>query len=387
MKDSRSKYDSSNRKPAPSTSKGFGYESKGNIPESQPLTDAAKQWDGWGTALKPAHEPIVVARKPLAGTVAANVLEYGTGALNIDACRIGTDGGCAGAGAGAGGRVYGNGLNGPFAQPIEGLGRWPANVIHDGSEEVVSLFPEAQTGDFSGRRNEPKTKNTFSSFQLRDEVGHRGDSGSAARFFYAARKDEPSAERTYEDNGGTNFAMKPGARRLDEGSPARFFYCAKADKEEREIGCYAVNAQPLAYGNQALAEVKRGVTEKHSNSGMNAVKMRGNTHPTVKPLDLMAYLCRLVTPPGGTVVDCFMGSGSTGIAALRGGFNFIGIEKNPEYVEIARLRLEGDAPLFNREADSGQWSVDSEQPLLFAENCELTTENCELTTENCPEDT
>ncbi|MCA3736043.1 MAG: site-specific DNA-methyltransferase [Phenylobacterium sp.] len=198
---------------------------------SAPATDAARQWQGWGTALKPALEPITVARKPLSGTVATTVLEHGTGALNVDGCRVGTDGGCAGAGAGAGAgaRVFGNGLNGSFAPTVPGLGRWPANLIHDGSEEVTGLLGEA----------------------------------------------------------------------------ARFFYTPKADGTDR-------------------------------NEGTDA----RNIHPTVKPTDLMQYLCRLVTPPGGTVLDPFMGSGSTGKAAQMEGFRFIGCERDPDYFAIAKARVE-----------------------------------------------
>jgi len=209
------------------------------------------------------------------------------------------------------------------------LGRWPANVIHDGSDEVLAAFPDApgQCADIKFDAEERKTQNIYG-------VMKRGQ--------------EPSVERVYKDAGGTDFAMKPGARRQDAGSAARFFYCAKASKEEREAGCADLAAQPLAYGNQAQAEVKRGNLDHKGNSGMNTVKMRGNNHPTVKPIALMRYLCRLVTPPGGTVLDCFMGSGSTGIAALQEGFDFIGIEVNPEYVEIARRRIEADAPLFNQ---------------------------------------
>jgi len=232
-----------------------------------PATDAARQWAGWGTALKPALEPITVARKPLSGTVAATVLEHGTGALNVDGCRVGTDGGCAGAGAGA--RVFGNVLNGSFAPPVSGLGRWPANLIHDGSDEVVGLFP-AQAGAAAPvhRRNSDKFRQTYGSFGGNiDEAGStfHGDTGSAARFFYSPKAD------------GTD---------RNEGTEAR------------------------------------------------------NIHPTVKPTDLMQYLCRLVTPPGGTVLDPFMGSGSTGKAAQMEGFRFIGCERDPDYFAIAKARIE-----------------------------------------------
>ena len=168
---------------------GGNYE---RTPKGEPITPEAKQWQGWGTALKPALEPITVARKPLIGTVAENVLQHGTGAINVDGGRVG--------------------------------GRWPANFIHDGSEEATDLL----------------------------------------------------------------------------GASARFFYCAKASKADRG--------------------------ENH--------------HPTVKPTDLMRYLCRLVTPPSGIVLDPFMGSGSTGKAAMLEGFAFVGIEREAEYIDIAKARIQ-----------------------------------------------
>ena len=233
-----------------------------------PATEAAKQWDGWGTALKPAHEPIVVARKPLIGTVAANVLTHGTGALNIHGCRVSTDEVLQGStvpndirgGAFASGHNPNPGETPGYHQ--NHLGRWPANVIHDGSDEVLAAFPVApgQSGVVTGREPSSKTNNVYGQFDGRPATRPRGDSGSAARFFY----------------------------------------CAKASRKDRG---------------------------------------EGNTHPTVKPTELMRYLCRLVTPPGGTVLDPFMGSGSTGKAALREGFRFIGIEREPEYFEIAKARV------------------------------------------------
>lgn len=177
-----------------------------------PATDASRQWDGWGTALKPSHEPICVARKPLIGTVVANVLEFGTGAINVSACLVEEDG-------------------------TAELGRWPANFIHDGLTEEWS----------------------------------------------------------------------------------RFFYCPKVSKRDRD---------------------------------------EGNTHPTVKPTDLMAYLVRLVTPPSGVVLDLFMGSGSTGKACMREGFNFIGIDLSLEYLDIARARIESEI---------AKVTEPSTQPDLFAE--------------------
>jgi DNA modification methylase len=197
-----------------------------------PATEAARQWQGWGTALKPALEPITVARKPLCGTVAANVLEYGTGGINVDGCRVGDNPGYKYAADRNGTTFHGEQgdrikqtADKKGAEFIESTkGRWPANLIHDGSEEVVALLGEA----------------------------------------------------------------------------ARFFYCAKASKKDRG---------------------------------------EGNNHPTVKPTDLMRYLCRLVTPPNGIVLDPFMGSGSTAVASIRENFNFVGIEMLREHFETAKRRV------------------------------------------------
>ena len=239
-----------------------------------PLEGEAKDWQGWGTALKPAHEPIVVARKPLIGTVAANVLTYGTGGLNIDGARVEGD---KGTGNWKGvttpdqsDNIYAGGWDGSVqgAEPITDngkIGRWPANVIHDGSDEVVELFPRAKGGAYPAKR------------------------GQAINTSFASGQ---------ETEGGFR-AMG------DDGSAARFFYCAKASKRDR-------------------------------NEGIDSA----NHHPTVKPTELMRYLCRLVTPPSGTVLDPFMGSGSTGKAAIYEGFNFVGIEMTDEYIPIAKARIE-----------------------------------------------
>jgi site-specific DNA-methyltransferase (adenine-specific) len=305
-------------------------------PLTAPATDSAQQWSGWGTALKPAHEPVVVARKPLVGTVAANVLRYGTGALNIDACRVPGELPHHNYGRTSASTAFAGASSAPFNTPA--LGRWPANVIHDGSEEVLAAFPDApgQCADIIFSSEKRKTQNVYGAM---------------------ARGQEPSAERVYKDAGGTDFAMKPGARRLDAGSAARFFYCAKASKEERNAGCYG--------GEEKQQDESRKPGDPGGDNPRNrGVHARVNFHPTVKPIALMRYLCRLVTPPGGTVLDCFMGSGSTGIAALQEGFEFIGIEVNPEYVEIARRRIEADAPLFNKAASSEEQTADSQEALV-----------------------
>lgn len=256
-------------------------------------------WQGWGTALKPAHEPVCVARKPLAGTVAANVLEFGTGALNIDGCRV--DGvvtsnplvrnapgfssdGLANQGETGHGRVSN--------------GRWPANVIHDGSDQVVAAFPIASGTVAHVRGSEPssKTANAFGEFAGRAASDQRDGGGSAARFFY----------------------------------------CAKASKRDRDQGC---DALPLVDWTVSAPNNTRSDQINTSSGKPREAQPSRNHHPTVKPTDLMRYLVRLVTPPGGLVLDPFMGSGSTGKAAMLESFRFVGIDMTADYIEIARARI------------------------------------------------
>lgn len=234
--------------------------------------------DGWGTALKPAHEPIVMARKPLEGTNKQNIEKYGTGGINIDGCRAESD-------------------------------RYPANVMHDGSDVVKNIFPQTGKHGSVNHKDEMKTNTVFGKYNKTTEF------------------------EAYND----------------EGSASRYFYCPKVSKNERNRGLEDFTAKPMAWGNQAKAELKRGNLDFKGNQGdgtkHNKVEMRLNTHPTVKPQELMKYLCRLVTPKGGTVLDPFMGSGSTGMAAKDEGFDFIGIEKEQEYFEIAEARIKTSSPL------------------------------------------
>jgi site-specific DNA-methyltransferase (adenine-specific) len=230
-----------------------------------PATKEAQEWDGWGTSLKPAHEPIVVARKPLAEkTIVKNVLKHRTGALNIDACRIEFQNDADKASAKPQGRVTskntstGNGAAQPDAgrkcervefETVQGSGRFPANVIHDGSEEVLRGFPITQSGTGAVKRQSSKDRegNRGAAYGKESRADGTptisyGDKGSAARFFHQVntREGEASAERRYIEKGGTNFAMKPGQRRFDDGSAARFYYCAKASTKDRNEGlsCY-----------------------------------------------------------------------------------------------------------------------------------------------------
>ena len=241
-----------------------------------PATEEAKQWDGWGTGLKPASEEWWLFRKPISeATIADNVLHWGTGGLNIDGCRV--------EGAPPSvpqpvfksptGSIYnmktGEGRNGEMSQAS---GRWPANVVHDGSDEVVGMFPDTLPAKQAERG--------------------KGIDGSTFRH----KSGELHGVRGHNDSGG---------------SAARFFYGAKASVRDRDEG--------LSKSNTTT---------------------RANIHPTVKSTELMRYLCRLITPPHGIVLDPFAGSGSTGKGALKEGFQFIGIEMDEEYYTIARARLE-----------------------------------------------
>jgi len=249
-----------------------GYEAaRVNVLVTAPATDAARQWSGWGTALKPAYEPIILARKPLRGTVARNVQTFGTGAINVDGCRVGTFVNTTPSGvdrrnatlAAAGYRpgTYQMGAT----TPAGGIGRWPANVLLD--EAAASLLDEA-SGDTQSR------------------VGR------------------PRASKAPGDGYGMTHT---GAEYADRGGASRFFYTSKASGKDRG-------------------------REEH-----------GNDHPTVKPTDLMRWLCRLVTPPGGLILDPFMGSGSTGVAAVAEGFRFVGIDIEQHHVDIAERRLKNAA--------------------------------------------
>jgi DNA modification methylase len=233
-----------------------------------PATEAARHWQGWGTALKPALEPITVARKPLIGTVAANVLAHGTGGINVDASRIeGAERPLREARrnneSDANRKAYSAGIAGSMAAGDTTLGRWPANLIHDGSDDVLAVFPQSngQQGALGPQNGDKLSINAYGDYGPRRAFYPRGDTGSAARFFY----------------------------------------CAKASKSERG---------------------------------------EGNIHPTVKPLALMRYLCRLVTPSGGVVLDPFLGSGSTAIAAIKEWFACVGIERELKYFDIACERIE-----------------------------------------------
>lgn len=263
--------------------------------------EQAQEWDGWGTALKPAFEPIIMARKPLSeGTVAANVLAHRTGALHIDACRVPGEkpDTTRGASTKASSMVGTLGAQGRIED--DGRGRWPANIITDGSARVVDAFPREAGAAAQVKGSEPSsvTSGIFGKFASRTEGSFFGDSGSAARFFYDA----------------------------------------KADGDDRVKRCPVCSVRWIG---------KRPCACRDPETGKLSTPVG---HPTVKPVDLMAYLSRLVTPPGGVVLDCFAGSGTTGMACLREGFRAILIEREAPYVADIMHRLRhvagDDAPLF-----------------------------------------
>jgi DNA modification methylase len=409
---------------------GMGFR-PGDIPIAAPATDAARQWQGWGTALKPAWEPIVLARKPLDGTVAQNVQKWGCGGLNINGTRIiskyltgqrpcailgawekekdhsslsvllaanivrrlaqakkecfalnnvaqtmnekgkitradisklviGCSAGRCPVGQGDDPYEHGNLNIGGFGKknmaqfqkdivsiietatraitdwstlnfgPSENIsdsirentiaesknsrlgqdnnvsaapvGRWPSNFIHDGSDEVMELFPNTSSNSgtpFKRGGKEAGTNGYDGGWSAIDSQGFYGDSGSAARFFY----------------------------------------CAKASRAEREIGCEGM----VIRENLDLTGGDRNRENDRAGTNRNGPLKAANHHPTVKPLALMRYLCRLVTPPNGIILDPFMGSGTTGMAAKVEGFEFIGIEKEADYCEISERRIEATA--------------------------------------------
>ena len=274
-----------------------------------PCTDAAREWDGWGTALKPACEPIVLARKPLAGTVAANVLTHGTGALNIDACRIATAETLRLGKTGlASEKFFTKGVASQVDKHQHEAGRWPANVLLD--EEAAALLDE-QAGERTSNSMRAGTK------AGRKSAVYNGDLG------------RPLAADIVGSSGGAS----------------RFFYVAKAARRERDAG---LDHLPARSGGEATVREDGSAGLNSPRAGAGRRGGARNFHPTVKPIELMRYLVRLVTPPGGLVLDPFAGSGTTGIAALREGMRFVGVDLEPEYARIAIARIEEDAPLFNR---------------------------------------
>ena len=299
-------------------------------------TKGSSKWEGWGTALKPAHEPMVLARKPLSEkSVADNVMKHGTGAINIDACRVEGEvkhpntmpdfrdqGEQSKAAIGVDKLSFGQTSNakrkkvvrkprtadGVWTDDNSGMksegsefadadprGRWPSNVMHDGSEQIQEIFPETSSTEVSRERTH---KGIWTAGELADTE---------------------------------QFMPAYG----DQGNASRYFYCAKTSKDERNSGLH---------GRHQGQYSSDGRAKEIENAYQRNKSVSANTHPTVKPVELMRYLVRLVTPKGGVILDPFMGSGSTGMGAREEDFSFIGIEKEKEYYEIAKARIKNVKP-------------------------------------------
>lgn len=271
------------------------------------ITKGISEWEGWGTALKPAHEPIVMARKPLSEkTVAENVLRWGTGGINIDDSRIGerteNESGWSKTGSKASENRSMSGSNyNRVAKDEIGLGRWPANIIFD--EEAGQVLDQ-QSGISESKRTEKRG--------LRHSGRHGGLGDNQSNL-----KEGTDIARGHNDKGGAS----------------RFFYCPKASKKDRDEGLDE-------FEKVFSPTMGNGIGMKEHNP--ETATKKSNSHPTVKPTALMEYLIKLVTPKGGTVLDCFLGSGSTGKAAVRNGFDFIGIEREEEYIKIAEARIKNE---------------------------------------------
>lgn len=257
--------------------------------------------DGWGTALKPAHEPIVLARKPFKGSVAACREVNGTGAINVDGCRIDSTDNTTKDGRWAGDRSREQYRTGTTGKPVPtDVGRWPANVCMD---ESAAAMLDAQSGELVSGGTPFK----------RAGLGYSG--------------------KAY---GQSDVAGNSG----DVGGASRFYYVAKPSRAERDLGCHDLEPRP------------RDESRKEGNPGGDnprnrGLQPRGNHHPTVKPVELMRWLVRLVTPPGGIVLDPFTGSGTTGMACAYEGVSFVGVEREAEYVAIAERRIAACLPLLN----------------------------------------
>lgn len=328
-----------------------------SMPQHQGLTEEAQQWQGWGTALKPSHEPIVVARKPLVGTVASNVLAHGTGALNIDGCRVGQPDGFGGGAKASSGFVDGYKGDGFVASTS---GRWPANTIlthaadcqQTGTREdqMTGGFGNggigmASTGDSQGEGKGAEWQGKAVSVPVWACVEHcpvyQLDQQSGIRA--AGHWTKTKTTGFGEFGGGTSEYHGPGEK-SDKGGASRFFtqttwdpewdhllYVAKPSKAERNAGLDGLPEKSAKERYPSLATLNEDNQQRLPAS---------NSHPTVKPVALMAHLIRMVTPPGGTVLDPFLGSGTTAVAAIREGFTWVGCEMTPDYLPIIEGRVE-----------------------------------------------
>ena len=295
---------------------GNGWNSN-NTTGNHIYTKGNSEWEGWGTALKPAHEPLVLARKPLSEkSVVDNVLKHRTGGINIDECRVegntenverkkvvrkSRDDDC----------VFNNGnssfrAEGTLYADADPRGRFPSNIMHDGSDVVKDIFPNTKSSNVSRERKAGTEFGQSSGWNKHNNV----DSGLMPAYG-------------------------------DDGSASRYFYCAKTSKAEKNQGLnnFPIKNKKGGGGTSNNVWYEDDVNSASGKFGSEKAPSK-NVHPTVKPIKLMKYLCRLITPKGGTVLDPFMGSGSTGMAAKEENFEFVGIEKEEQYFNIASARIE-----------------------------------------------
>ena len=357
----------------------YGGEVK-EIDITAPATPEAKQWEGWGTALKPAFEPVIVARKPLIGTVAENVLTYGTGALNIEASRIGTESVTINT-FDNGAKPFGDAVGEPYTSK-QSQGRWPANLIlsHTESCQPTGKTIKSKTG--AGKRT--------ATFGTQDTQSGGDGSGGWSGYEYQTEVYEcveGCPVKTLDEQSGTSKPTKGRTGKVggqqglynnghspdyesswpsdNGGGASRFFYIAKTSKRDKNEGLDTLPQIQTTGGGGLTAELREdGSLETASAGGKyGSIKAKQtNFHPTVKPTMLMEYLIKLVTPPGGTVLDPFTGSGSTGKAAILNGFSFIGIELTPDYLPIIEGRLKHAEAEF---AKSIKETEEQEQEKLF----------------------
>lgn len=266
------------------------------------IKQAQNEWQGWGTALKPAYEPIIVARKPFNGSLVDNVLSYGVGGLNIDECRVGESGGIKKINVepNSGSKNSGFGCNGQKEELNDG--RFPANVIHDGSEEVISGFPNTTSRSIEGGQ---------------------------------------SVDWGFDNDAKYGYKVRMGGGYNDSGSAARYFYSAKASKKDRDEGLDLAGFEETRVTDGSMHTNPETARMYGARSAL-----RRNIHPTVKPCELMQYLVRLVSPKGATILDPFMGSGSTGKAVMfenrerNANYKFIGIDLEEKYCQVANARID-----------------------------------------------
>jgi len=374
--DPRSKFDNSNRENRSIGGQQVAPSNTSKLNITTPKTEQAKEWDGWGSALKPANEPIVLARKPLEKglSIADNVLKYGTGGINIDGCRVGTEERNYKGSGSSPNKINNHGKGDTGIGMLDGSGkdlefnvsgRFPANVILTHHPDCECVGTKKVKGQIDKPTNRTQKGNTWddNNSGLRKSMpknsGGFGDvDGNETIEDWSCHDDCPikildeqsgvlksGAMNSIAKGGQYNVYSKMNERRVvsppSVGGASRFFYVAKASQSERNKGLDDFEKQPLAFSNQAKAELARGNTEFADDTKMhNKVQFRANNHPTVKPIKLMQYLARLITPPNGVVLDPFMGSGTTGIACKLEGFDFVGMEQDENYHKIAISRIE-----------------------------------------------